>query len=88
MAIKERGADAALFFWRDTTYDTVYSGVESVHWDWLRMVYCEDKPRMLGIKTRELMPGDCEACLPPMKILDNDRGLPLYWAERETVKLW
>ena len=43
---------------------------------------------MMGIKTRDSTPGEDEVPLPPVKIFDTDRGVPLYWAERKPVEFW
>ena len=64
------------------------SGADAMPYDGLPMILREDKARVLGIKARESTPGEDEVPLPPKKMFDTDRGLPLYWAERKPVLFW
>ena len=86
LTIKERGEDTAE--WGESTHDTVYSGVAPVPWDGLPMISAADKARVLGVRVSGSTPGQSEVPVPPSKIFDTDRGMPLYWAERKPVTFW
>ena len=86
LAIKERGDDTAE--WGESTHDTVYSGVAPVPWDGLPMISAADKARVMGVRISASTPDQSEVPVPPSKIFDTDRGMPLYWAERKSVMFW
>ena len=86
LRVKERGEDTAE--WGESTHDTVYSGVLPVPWDGLPMISAADKARVLGVRVKGSTPDQSEVPVPPPRIFDADRGMPLYWAERKPVQFW
>ena len=52
------------------------------------MISAADKARVLGVRVSALTPDQNEVPVPPAKVFDVDRGMPLYWAERKPVEFW
>jgi hypothetical protein len=74
---KERSKQAA--GWAASTHASFYAGVEAVPWVGLPLLKAPDKRKVFG---------EDELPMPPTKIFDAERGMPLYWAERKPVALW
>jgi hypothetical protein len=62
----------------ETTYDTSYSGVESVAWASLPRLTAQGKESILGYTPD----------VPSERMFDLSGGMPLFWQERKTVKFW
>ncbi len=76
LATKSRSHEAAA--WSGSTHDSFYSGVPQAPWNSFPLLREADKERIMGTKPQ----------VPPAKIFDVDRGMPLYWAERKPVAFW
>ena len=66
--------------WAESTHSTYYVNVPQAPWQSLPLMTVDDKANLTG--------KDQSVLLPPPKIFEGDRGVPLYWQERRTVEFW
>lgn len=64
--------------WAQSTHSSFYAGVPPAPWQSLPLISAADKQIVMG-----KVPA-----VPPTKVFDADRGMPLYWQERKPVELW
>ena len=77
LVTKDRSGQVAAN-WAQSTHSSFYAGVPQAPWQSLPLISAGDKQTVMG-KT---------PAVPPAKIFDADRGMPLYWQERKPVDLW
>jgi hypothetical protein len=66
--------------WAESTHSTCYVNVPQAPWQSLPLMTADDKANLTG--------KDQSVLLPPPKIFEWDRGVPVYWQERKTVEFW
>lgn len=77
LTTKDRSGQVAAQ-WAQSTHSSFYAGVPPAPWQSLPLISAADKETVLGKPP----------AVPPTKIFDADRGMPLYWQERKPVDLW
>ena len=64
----------------NSTYETTYTGVESVPWASLPLISRISKERLVG--------HEVEAPAETQDVMDTSVGMPLFWQERKSCTFW